>query len=62
MLASTEWVSQKADPITDALGIPNIPGISKRLTKKEPLSTRRTLDVARSADTLSLIAAANARR
>ena len=62
MLASTEWVSQKADPVSDALGIPQIPGISKRLTKKEPLSTRRTLDVARSADTLSLIAATHQRR
>lgn len=62
MLASTEYVQNAADPISNALGLPNIPGVSKRLTKKEPLSTRRTLDVARSADTLSLIAAANARR
>lgn len=62
MLASTEWVSQKADPITDALGIPNIPGISKRLTKKEPLSKVRTIDVTRAPTALAAISAANAMR
>ena len=61
-LSSSELARRHADDLSNSLGIPGIPGISDRLTKKEPLSTRRTLDVARSADTLSLIAAANARR
>ena len=61
-LSSSELARRHSDDVSNLLGIPGIPGISDRLTKKEPLSTRRTLDVARSADTLSLIAAANARR
>ncbi len=62
MLASTEWAGNIADPVSKTLGIPNIPGISKRLTRKEPISTTRQLDVARSSSRLDLIAAANKAR
>ena len=62
MFASTEWASEVADPVTNALGIPNIPGISKRLTKKEPLSKVRTIDVTRAPTALAAISAANAMR
>jgi len=62
MIASTEWAGEVADPVTDALGIPNIPGISKRLTKKEPLSKVRTIDVTRAPTALAAISAANAMR
>ena len=61
-LASTEWAARNADPITDRLGLPNIPGISKRLTKKAPYGTVPAFDVSRAPTTLDLVAAANASR
>lgn len=62
MIASTEWAREVADPVTDALGIPNIPGISKRLTDKPELGKVRNIDVARDSNTLALIAATHQRR
>lgn len=61
-LLSTEWAAKTADPITDRLGLPNIPGISKRLTKKAPYGTVPAFDVSRAPTTLDLVAAANASR
>ena len=61
-LLSTEWAARNADPITDRLGLPNIPGISKRLTKKAPYGTVPAFDVSRAPTTLDLVAAANASR
>ena len=61
-LLSTEWAAKNADPITDRLGLPNIPGISKRLTKKAPYGTVPAFDVSRAPTTLDLVAAANASR
>lgn len=61
-LISTEWAARNADPITDRLGLPNIPGISKRLTKKAPYGTIPAFDVSRAPTTLDLVTAANASR
>lgn len=62
VLGSSEIARRHADDVSNSLGIPNIPGISQRLTKKEPLTPRRTLDVARSPDALALIAATHQQR
>jgi hypothetical protein len=59
-LLSTEWAAKNADPLTDRLGLPNIPGISKRLTKKAPYGTVAAFDVSRAPTQLELVAAANA--
>ena len=61
-LLSTEWAAKSADPITNRLGLPNIPGLSKRLTKKAPYGTIPAFDVSRAPTTLDLVAAANASR
>ena len=61
-LLSTEWTAKNADRITNRLGLPNIPGISKRLTKKAPYGTVPAFDVSRAPTTLDLVAAANASR
>lgn len=62
MLASTEWAGDAADPVSRTLGIPQIPGISKRLTDKPELGVKRNIDVARDSNTLALIAATHQRR
>lgn len=61
-LSSSEIARRHADDITNSLGIPNIPGVSKQLTKKEPLSNVRTIDVTRAPTALAAISAANAMR
>ena len=62
MLASTDWVGKAADPVSRTLGIPQIPGISKRLTDKPELGVKRNQQVAASSNTLALIAATHQRR
>lgn len=60
-LVSTEWASKSADPIAKRLGLPNIPGLSKRFYRKGEYGTNSLFDLSR-LTTLDLVAAANASR
>lgn len=61
-LLSTEYARRWADPVSKYLGIPNIPGFSKRMTEKQPLANQRDIEVAKSANRLKAIAAVNQSR
>lgn len=58
----SEWVKKLSDPVSNALGLPPIPGISDYLTRKQGLSREREDELARSPDRLALINAVNATR
>ena len=60
-LVSTEWASKSADPIAKRLGLPNIPGLSKRFYRKGEYGTNSLFDLSR-LTTLDLVAAANQAR
>jgi len=62
MALGSEWIKRISDPVSNALGLPPIPGISDYLTRKQGLGQDRDYDVARSPDRLALINAVNAAR
>lgn len=62
VLGSSEIGRQNADKITDMLGLPNIPGISKKRTEKPELGKETYMDITRAPTALAAISAANAMR
>ena len=58
----SEWIKRISDPVSNALGLPPIPGISDYLTRKQGLSQERDYELERSPDTMRLIQAVNAAR
>ena len=62
VVGSSELGRSVADPISSMTGLPLIPGLSTRLTEKEPLATERSRDISVSQASLALVNAANARR
>ena len=62
VLGSSEIARRHVDDLSNSLGIPNIPGLSKQRTEKEPLSNVRKIEVTRAPTALAAISAANAMR